>query len=215
MAENNASVRFIRLGMRAGYLEARKELHRRGLDFPSHPLVDDCLMKGGRGKYPELGDRVRLKELIAYPKRKEVFGRWDIIDSKSCWLIPQSEVPPEAFGEKFVGLYVVPGEIEKVGELVVVHPELVVVCHGVKPNFLGGYLGVVDESTRIPDALASKRGVEKGRLRSMLTDNRGGIFGIGRSKYRMGADRDVPSREIVFADIPLDRKIEVVGISRE
>lgn len=213
MAENNHPARFIRLGMKAGYLDAHRELKARGLDFPSHPLVDDCLMEGRRGEYPELGSRMRLKELIAYPERKGVFGRWDIVDPKSSWLIPQSEVPAEAFGERFVGLYIVPGELEKIGELVVVHPELVVVCQGVKPNFLGGYLGVVDGLTRIPDALAGRKGVEKGRLRSMLTDNRGGIFGLGRSEYKVGADGDALSKDIVFADIPLDREIEVVGVA--
>jgi len=216
MSENNAPVRFIRLGIKAGYLEAHRELHGRGLDFPSHRFVDKCLMEGPRKHTgPESEIMVRARELFAYPERRGVFGRWDIIDPKKSWLIPQSEVPPEAFGERFVGLYIVPKELEEIRGIVVVHPELVVVRHGVKPNILGGYLGVVDDSTKIPNKLASRKGVGNEMMRSLRTMNCGGIFSIVRKAFENNLGYAAGCHDQVFADVRPDREIEVVGVVKE
>ena len=197
-------------------MEAHKELRSRGLEFPSHLLMDKCLMEGPKKHTgPESEIMVRAKELFAYPERKGVFGRWDIIDPKTSWLIPQSEVPPEAFGERFVGIYIVPREFEEIRSIVVVHPELVVVRHGVKPNILGGYLGVVDDSTKIPDALASRKGVGKDMLRSLRTMNSGGIFSIVRKAFENNLGYAAGCHDQVFADVRPDREIEVVGVAKE
>ncbi|NYZ60756.1 hypothetical protein H0O01_03595 [Candidatus Micrarchaeota archaeon] len=212
MAENVSPVRFIRLGMRAGYLEAGKELHKRGLDFPSHLFVDRCLMEGPK-KYtgPESEVMVRAREIFAYPKRKGVFERGrDIVDVRTGWVIPHSEVPQEAFGERFVGLCIDP-EIEESGGRVIVHPKTLVMRHGVKRNFLGGYYGVVDDSTRIPNALAERKGVGKEMMRSLTTMNCGGIFVIKRAEF-VRVDGPSLSNHVVSADMRPDVKLDVVGV---
>lgn len=215
MSENSAPARFIRLGIMAGYLEAKKELEKRGLDFPSHPLVDKFMMDAPKKHTgPESETVVRAKELFACPGRKGVFGRKDIVDVKAGWLIPQSEVPHEAFGDKFVGLYIVPKELEEIWGMVVVHPELVVVRHGVKPNILGGYFGVVDDSTKIPNALAEQKGAGEEMMRSLVTLNRGGIFVIERSEFTSFGDY-TQNHNVVRAEHGPDIELEVVGVAKE
>jgi hypothetical protein len=215
MSENSAPARFIRLGIRAGYLEAKRELEKRGLDFPSHPLVDKFMMDAPKKHTgPESETMVRAKELFAHPGRKGVFGRGDIVDARAGWLIPRSEVPPEAFGERFVGVYIVPKELEAAWGMVVVHPELVVVRHGVKPNILGGYFGVVDDFTIIPNALADREGVGKEMMRSLVTLNRGGIFVIERSEFTSLGDY-TQNHNVVRAEHGPDIELEVVGVAKE
>jgi hypothetical protein len=197
-------------------------LEKRGLDFPSHPLVDRCLMKRPRMDGRALDSFVRVKELLAYPKRKGVFERGDdkgvfkrgedIVDQRTGWLIPHSEVPQEAFGERFVGLYIVP-EIEETGGKVIVHPKSLVVRPGVVTSFWGGKNGVVDDSTKIPNVLAGRKRVERGLRRALELRRCGGIFGIVRGAIRMGEEPIV--FDYVLANIRPDVKLDVVGVAKE
>lgn len=219
MSENNAPVRFIRLGVKAGYLETQKILRERGLGFPSHPLVDRCLMEGPK-EYKELADHVRVKELLAYPGRKEVFRRGeDIVDARTGWIIPHSEVPREAFGEGFIGLYIVP-EMEERGESVIVHPKSAVVRHNIFPAsffafFLRGERGVVDDDTKIPDLQAKLKGVGKEMVRALHTRHKGGIFTMARAEFITFESTPVPCNNEIFAGIRPDENMEVVGVPRE
>jgi hypothetical protein len=212
MSENSAPARFIRLGIRAGYLEAKKELGKRGLDFPSHPLVDKFLMERPRRDGGALDSLVRVKELLAYPRKGSVFERGDIVDAKAGWIIPHSEVPQEAFGERFIGLYIVP-EIEESGGNVIVHPKSLVVRPGVVTSFWKGNNGVVDDSTKIPNVLAERKGVERGLRRVLELRRCGGIFGIVRGAIRMGEEPVV--FDYVLANIRPDVKLDVVGVPKE
>jgi hypothetical protein len=214
MAEKPDSVRFMRLGMKKGHLEAGRELKKRGLDFPSHPLVDGYLMERPRRDGGALELLFRVKELLAYPKKKGVFERGkDIIDRKTGRIIPCSEVPQEAFGEKFIGLYIVPEIVEKDGR-VIVHPESVVVRPGVVASFWKGNVGRVEDFTRIPNVppLWGKR--EQGNEGRVLhLKGRGGIFGIVRGVTNYFSPVEV--YDYVFADIWPGEEKEVVGVVRE
>jgi len=212
MAENVSPVRFIRLNIRAGYLEAKRELEKRGLDFPSHPLVDKFLMERPRMDGGALDSLVRVKELLAYPRKGAVFEKGDIVDAKTGWIIPHSEVPQEAFGERFIGLYIVP-EIEESGGKVIVHPKSLVVRPGVFTSFWKGDCGVVEDSTKIPNVPAMHRGAERELRRTLKLRRGGGIFGIVRGAIRMGEQPIV--FDYVIADIRPNVKLDVVGVAKD
>ncbi|MEW5996833.1 MAG: hypothetical protein AB1657_04530 [Candidatus Micrarchaeota archaeon] len=75
------------------------------------------------------------KELLAHPEKDGVFQRGrDIRDSLSDLSIPASEVPPQAFGRKGIGMLVVPRDGEEGLEAskgrTYVHPQPIAIFNG-------------------------------------------------------------------------------------
>ncbi len=143
----------------AGYTKARAIAAANGMQLPSNVLHDDYLVYSQKwkildeqGYYPAWA-----REILAYPAKDGIFepGK-DIVDSKTRWVIPASEVPQGAFGIKGVGLFIDPEDVCKENGRIIVHPKVngIIILNGLIQK--NDEAGKVDPTTRVPLEVDSK-----------------------------------------------------------
>jgi hypothetical protein len=90
-------------------------------------------------------------ELLAHPEKDGVFqsGR-DVKDALTGMILPASYVPKEAIGRKGIGLFVVPEDVRREHDKVIVHAQSIVVLDDITQTSGEWVPGKPHEITRIP-----------------------------------------------------------------
>jgi len=156
--------------IKAGYLEARKLAAAQGGQLPSHVLHDDVLVKLW-DTLPE-AEKAKLneyypawvRELVAHPaKDGEFVSGSDIVDSKTGWILPWSEVikliPASELSGKKKGLFIDPRDIVTERGKTIVLPASIILLHPFIQT--SGEAGKVHEATRVPLAIEPQTEEEK------------------------------------------------------
>ncbi len=141
------------LGVKAGYLEARRLAKEKGGRLPSNVLHDEYLVRSDRWKAIARYYAAWAREILVYPAKGGKFKEGkDIVDSGTGWILPASYVPKEAFEKTGVGLFVDPAEVGEEHGRIIVHPKsgMIVLAPFIQEN---GNFGKVEKTTRIPLAL--------------------------------------------------------------
>jgi hypothetical protein len=198
--------------MNARYLDARKAVAEKGMKLPPYPLLD-------RYKMERAGiANLVADELLAHPEKDGVFRKgWDIKDSITALTIPASDVPPEAFGRKGAGLFVVPLDgpdgVREENHGVVVHKKSIIVFDRMIQESDKWVPGKPHEITRIPLVVSWE---EFDRLPE---DERRWLYRIAgegvRPLIRVFKGWGIKDKQSVKAFYKLDRAFAIAGVANE
>ncbi len=198
----NRSIRF-------DYLGAFKLVSTHRLHLPSNVLHDDYLVHSE--KWEPLKERnyysAWAREILAYPEEDGVFVQGkDIVDSKTGWTLPASYIPPNAIGEKGIGLFIDPGMIHEESRNIIINPKTIIVLHGLLQD---GTVGKVDERTRIP---LQTEVLLLGQLSDEEKRSFYRISGVGVRPLARGGNNDLGGKRYILANLRPSEALGVGGV---
>ena len=115
----------------AGYLDARRFAHERGMKLASHKVLEEHIQR-----CPGYGPMWQ-EEIAAYPEKGKVLRMNRDVTDVNGWILPGRYIPPEADRVPNIALVIKPAEIEEHWERIIVHPEKIAILQNFPQNERG------------------------------------------------------------------------------